>query len=134
MRPRNWSSESSQSPADGVADEVGPLVDVDSSHDPGPMGLSGLDLDAEERRNLLRLLTLGDQLKNLSLPPRQAIGRKVGLGQRGRSDGQRDAGAYVHPSPGHFADRADEGRHPVGLQDESPTSRPEGFGKVLGPG
>src|SRR5213594_436546 len=66
------SSESSQSPADGVADQVGRLVNVDSSHDPGPMSLSGLDLDAEERRNLLRLLTLGDQLQDLSLPPRQA--------------------------------------------------------------
>lgn len=98
------------------------------------MGLSGLDLDAEERRNLLRLLALGDQLKDLSLPPRQAIERKVGLGQRGRSDGRRDARAYVHPSPGHFVDRADEVRHPVVLQDESPTSRPEGFGKVLVPG
>ena len=48
--------------------------------------------------------------------------------------GRRDARAYVHPSPGHFADRADEVRHPVVLQDESPTSRPEGFGKVLVPG
>ena len=97
------------------------------------MGLSGLDLDAEERRNLLRPLALGDQLKNLSLPPRQAIGRKVGLGQRGRSDGRRDARAHVHPSPGHFADRADEVRHRVVLQDESTTSRPKGFGKVLVP-
>src|SRR5215510_2281126 len=76
------SSESSHAPAEGITDQIGRPMDVDSSHDPGPMGLGGLELDTEERRNLFRLLALRDQLKHLSLPTRQAIERNVGLGQR----------------------------------------------------
>src|SRR5262249_39184656 len=63
------------------------------------MGLGGLELDTEERRNLFRLLALGDQLKHLSLPTRQAIERNVGLGQRDSSDCRRDARAHVYTSP-----------------------------------
>src|SRR5262249_38074779 len=43
-------SESSQASAEGITDQIGRPMDVDSPHDPGPMGLGGLELDTEERR------------------------------------------------------------------------------------
>src|SRR3989442_1208602 len=64
------SLELDQATADRIADEASGAVDVGFPHDPGPVGLGGLEADPLELGDLFPGLALLDQLEDLALPLR----------------------------------------------------------------
>src|SRR5260370_32050662 len=56
---------------DRVADQLGGGVDVELAHRGRAVGLHRLDADAEQVRDLLVAVALGDELNHLAFPRRQ---------------------------------------------------------------
>ncbi len=63
-----------------MAGEAGDVVDAQLLHQTGPVGLRGLEAYAQDGRNLLRGLTLGDKLEDLALPGAEPLVGKAGAG------------------------------------------------------
>ena len=53
---------------DGVLGQTGDAMDIELLHDVLAVGLDGFDTHVQTRRDLLRAMTLGDELKDLALP------------------------------------------------------------------
>ncbi len=77
---------------DGVADQGRCTVNLKLLHDPGSMGDSGVEADAQEGCDLLGRLTLGNQLENLPLPGRQRVRRDAVFHEARRYNGPGDIG------------------------------------------
>jgi hypothetical protein len=65
--PRLESSERAEAAADGVPDETRSSANLQLLHDATPMGLGCLDAHAQERRDLPRPFSLGNELQHLPL-------------------------------------------------------------------
>ncbi len=77
---------------DGVADQGRRTVKLKLLHDPGSMGDSGVEADAQEGCDLLGRLTLGNQLENLTLPESQRVRRDAVFRDARRHNGPGDVG------------------------------------------
>ena len=69
---RNSSSGFDDVVADGVAYQFRHRMTVEAAHYVGAVGLRGLHADVQRYGHFLAALALGQQLKNLLLPRRQA--------------------------------------------------------------
>src|SRR5947208_4267771 len=124
-------SDLDQTAADCVPDDAGGVRRVELLHDPCPVGLNGLGADAEELGDLLRRVTLRDELQDLTLPGRQRIRGQRRLRQVGLHQGARDARAQVNHAVKDLVDRPDQIRGRLALDDEPFDANPERFQDVL---
>src|SRR5213593_1373014 len=111
--------------------QAGGLVDVGFLHDPGPVGLCGLEADPQELGDLFRGLALRDQLEDLALPSRQRVARHLRLGQVRLDDGLGDSGAQVHHASQHLVDRPHQIARGLSLDDVALDARLERLQDVV---
>src|SRR2546427_6807844 len=124
-------SDLDQTPANRVPDDAGGVWRVELLHDPCPVGLNGLGADAEDLGDLLRRVTLRQELEDLALPVRQWVRGQRRLRQVGLHKGARDARAQVDHAAKDFVDRPDQIPGRLALDDEPFDANPERFQDVL---
>src|SRR2546426_4133452 len=124
-------SDLDQTPADGVPDDAGRVWRVELLHDPGPVRLDSLGADAEELGDLLRRVTLRDELQDFALPRRQRVRRQRRLRQVRLHQGARHERAQVHHAPQDLVDRPGQIRWRLGFDDEAVDTSPERFQDVV---
>src|SRR6266487_4733326 len=106
---------------DGVANQVGGVVDVQLFHQPATVELRRFDTDMQDFRDLLGRLPLTHELQYLPLARRQ-LGAVLAGGRRaGVDDRLRGAGTDVQPAIAHFLYSVHEDRKSTRLNSSHPS-------------